>query len=287
MTRSNGPVALLFHVLFVVFMLAPIVAVCLVALTPESYLSLPTNGLSLRWFRAILQYPEFIRAGWTSLILGTVSSTIAVALAVPAAFGVARYRFPGRDAMAGLFLSPLMIPEIVLGVAFLRFFNVIGLSGSMLGLILAHVIIVFPFAMRLTLASATGLDPRVEQAAISLGAGRRTVFFRIILPLILPGIVSGWMLAFIQSFDDVTMTVFIATPGTETLPVRMFAYIQDNIDPLVTSVSACVIVITIVALWIIDRLFGLVGVLLGGTTLNHPSASGARPPLMKKMRIRR
>ncbi|HEY0275830.1 MAG TPA: ABC transporter permease [Paenirhodobacter sp.] len=284
MNRSNGPLALLFHVLFVVFMLAPIVAVCLVALTPESYLSLPTRGLSLRWFREIANYPEFLQAGKTSLMLGTVSATLAVLIAVPAAFGVARYRFAGRDAMTALFLSPLMIPQIVLGVAFLRFFNIIGLAGSMTGLILAHVVIVFPFAMRLTLSSAAGLDMRIEQAAISLGANRFTVFRRIVLPLILPGVISGWMLAFIQSFDEVTMTVFIATPGTETLPVRMFAYIQDNIDPLVTSVSACVIVVTIIALWIIDRLFGLVGVLLGGTSNTYQSrapADAAKPQTRK------
>ena len=137
-----------------------------------------------------------------------------------------------------------MIPHVVLGIAFLRFFTLIGLGGTFLGLVLAHIVIVFPFALRLTLASAIGMDRAIEQAAMSLGASDWIVFRRITLPLILPGVISGWALAFIQSFDEVTMTVFIAAPGTETLPVRMFLYIQDNIDPLVTSVSACVIALT-------------------------------------------
>ena len=128
---------------------------------------------------------------------------------------------------------------------------------------LSHLVIVFPFALRLTLASATGMDRAIEQAAISLGASDWTVFRRVTLPLIVPGVVSGWALAFIQSFDEVTMTVFVAAPGTETLPVRMFLYIQDNIDPLVTSVSASVIAITVVALVALDRLYGLDRVLVG------------------------
>jgi putative spermidine/putrescine transport system permease protein len=133
----------------------------------------------------------------------------------------------------------------------------------MFGLVLAHTVIVLPFAFRLTLASATGFDRTLEQAAISLGASDATLFRRITLPLILPGVVSGFVLAFINSFDEVTMTVFIATPGATTLPVRMFLYIQDNIDPLVTSISAAVIAITIIALMLIEWLYGLERLLVG------------------------
>lgn len=259
----NGPIAIAFHTAFVIFMLAPIVVVCLVAFTPEGYLSLPSDGFSLRWFRAIARYPEFIGAFWTSLWLGALSSALALLAAVPAALAIARHRFRGREALAALFLSPLMIPHVVLGIAFLRFFTQIGLGGTFTGLVLSHIVIVFPFALRLTLASATGMDRAIEQAAISLGASDGVVLRRITLPLILPGIVSGWALAFIQSFDEVTMTVFVAAPGTETLPVRMFLYIQDNIDPLVTSVSASVIAVTVATLVALDRLYGLSRLLVG------------------------
>jgi len=261
--NRNGPLALAFHTLFVVFILAPILIVCLVAFTPEGFLSLPTKGLSLRWFRAILDYPEFISAFRDSLWLATLSSTLSIALAVPAALAIARYRFPGRDAMTALFMSPLMVPHVVLGIAFLRFFTEIGLSGRFAGLVIAHVIVIMPFALRLVLAASYGIDQRIEQAAVSLGAGPATVFRRVTLFLILPGIVSGWMLSFISSFDEVTMTVFIASPDTTTLPVRMLIHIQDNIDPLIASVSAVLIVLTSAFLIVLDRLYGLDRLFLG------------------------
>lgn len=255
--RRNSIPALIFHAAFVVFMLAPLLIVCVVAFTPEGYLSLPTRGPSLRWFRAIFDYPEFIRAFRDSLWLAALSSTIAIMLAVPAALAIARYRFPGREAMTTLFMSPLMVPHVVLGIAFLRFFTQIGISGTFVGLVLSHIIVVIPFALRLVLAASYGIDRRIEHAAISLGAGTRTVFRRVTLPLILPGVVSGWLLAAINSFDEVTMTVFIASPATVTLPVRMFLYIQDNIDPLIAAVSACLIAMTAILLFALDRLFGL------------------------------
>lgn len=259
----NGPLALLFHAFVVVFMLAPIVIVCVVAFTPEGYLSLPTNGPSLRWFKAIGDYPEFLTGFRDSLWLAGLSSLIAIGLSVPAALAVARHRFPGREALSAFILSPLMIPHVVLGVAFLRFFTQIGASGTMVSLVLAHVVIVLPFAFRLTLSTATGLDRQLEQAALSLGASGATLFRRVTLPLILPGVVSGFVLAFINSFDEVTMTVFIAAPGATTLPVRMFLYIQDNIDPLVTSVSAAVIALTIIVMGLIEWLYGLERLLAG------------------------
>lgn len=253
----NGPLALAFHALFIAFVLAPIVIVCAVAFTPEGYLSLPTHGVSLRWFRAILDYPEFVRAFRDSLWLAALSSTIAVLFSVPAALAIARYSFAGREAVLAFFMSPLMIPHVVLGIAFLRFFTTIGLGGTFVGLVLSHIVIVMPFALRLVLAASTGLDRAVEHAAVSLGASPFTMFRRVTLPLILPGVVSGWVLAFITSFDEVTMTVFIASPSTITLPVRMFLYIQDNIDPLVTSVSAVLIFLTAIVMVALDRLYGL------------------------------
>ena len=259
----NGPLAIAYHTLFTLFMLAPILVVCFVAFTPEGYLSFPTHTWSLRWFRAIARYPEFVAAFWRSLGLGALSSAIAVAISVPAALAIARYRFSGREALTALFMSPLMIPHIVLGIAFLRFFTQIGLGGTFTGLVLAHIVVVLPFALRLTLASAIGLDRSIEHAAVSLGASEWTVLKRITLPLVVPGLMSGWALAFINSFDEVTMTVFVSAPGTVTLPVQMFLYIQDNIDPLVTSVSACVIALTVTALIVLDRAYGLERLLVG------------------------
>ncbi|CAO3457616.1 ABC-type spermidine/putrescine transport system, permease component II [Azospirillum argentinense] len=261
--NRNGPVALVFHTLFLAFLLAPILVVCVVAFTSQGYLSLPTDGLSLRWFKAIGDNPEFARAFRDSLLLGAVSSTIAVAFSVPAALAIARHQFRGREAITALFLSPLMVPHIVLGIAFLRFFTQIGLGGTFAGLVLSHVVIILPFALRLILAASTGMDRSIENAAASLGATSWTTFRRVTLPLILPGVASGWVLAFINSFDEVTMTVFIASPETTTLPVRLFLYIQDNIDPLVAAVSASLIFMTVAAMLVLDWLYGLERLLVG------------------------
>lgn len=261
--RKNGPFSLLYHALFIVFMVAPLLVIVAVSFTGKGYISMPTEGLSLRWFRAIADAHEILDAFWLSLTLGLVSATIAVALAVPAALALVRHRFPGRGALTAFFLSPLMIPHVVLGVAFLRFFTTLSVTGSFFWLALTHVVVVMPYALRLVLAAATGLDRDAERAALSLGASRFTAFRRVVLPLILPGVAGGWMLAFIQSFDELTMTVFVATPGTTTLPVAMYNQIAQTIDPLVASVSTVLIVGTLVLMVLLDRIVGLDRVLIG------------------------
>lgn len=261
--RKNGFLSLLFHSLFVGFILAPLLVVIAVSFTDKGYISMPSNGLSLRWFRAIFDSPEVIDAFVLSIWLGLASATIAVALAVPAALAFTRHQFAGRGALMGFFLSPLMIPNVVLGVAFLRFFSHAGLSGSFFWLSLTHVIVVLPYALRLTLTAAIGIDRDAERAALSLGASRFTAFRRVVLPLILPGITGGWLLSFIQSFDELTMTVFVATPGTTTLPVAMYNQIAQSIDPLVTAESTVIIVGTTILMVLLDRIVGLDRVLIG------------------------
>ena len=263
MFLRNGPIGLIFHTLFILFILAPIIMVCAVAFTGDGFISLPVNGLSLRWFKAILNNPRFMDAFVFSLGLGLITASIAIVIAIPSALATARYQFRGREALMAFFLSPLMIPHIVLGLAFLKFFTSIGVSGTYFGLVVAHTIVVMPYALRLVLASATGLDPSLERAALSLGASTWTTFRRIVLPLIMPGVVSGWVIAFITSFDELTMSIFIASPSTTTLPVRIFLHIEDTIDPLVTAVSAALIYITMIAIFILDRAIGLETLFVG------------------------
>lgn len=259
----NGPFALVCHSLFVAFMLAPLVVVMWMSLTPANLLSLPTTSFSLRWFYAILGHRQFQEAFWFSILLGALSATIAMILAVPAALALSRHCFPGRDGFVALFLSPLIIPHVVLGVAFLRFFTQIGTTGSFAGLLGAHVLVIFPYGLRLVLAALTTSDPAIERAAVSLGASPWTVFRRVLFPLMIPGVAGGWVISFIQSFDEVTMTVFVATPSSMTLPVRMYHYIEESIDPLVASVSTVVIVLTFLLMAVVDRIYGLDRILVG------------------------
>jgi putative spermidine/putrescine transport system permease protein len=153
---------------------------------------------------------------------------------------------------------------VVLGVALLRLFSVVGGAGSFGWLVLAHSLVVTPYTMRLIMAALIGFDRSAEQAALSLGATRTKVFLRITLPMILPGITGGWLLAFINSFDEVTLSIFVTSPSTVTLPVRMYMYATESIDPLMAAVSALMVGLTAVAMLVLDRLYGLDKVLVGG-----------------------
>ncbi|MBL0089621.1 MAG: ABC transporter permease [Ideonella sp.] len=261
--NRNGPFALAFHTLVAAFMLAPLVVVCLVAFTPENTLSVPTTAFSLRWFRAVFAHPDFLQSFQNSLWLALGSASIATLVAVPAALAITRYQFPGREALNGLFLSPLIIPHLVLGVALLRMFAVIGAAGSFGWLVLGHVVVVTPYVLRLVVAAMVGFDRSAEQAALSLGASPATVFRRITLPMILPGVTGGWLLAFINSFDEVTLSIFITSPATVTLPVRMYMYATESIDPLMAAVSALMVALTAATMVLLDRIYGLDKVLVG------------------------
>lgn len=260
---KNGFFSLLFHTLFLSFILLPLVVVCLVAFTDKGYLSMPFDGASLRWFVAILDNQDFIDAFKFSFILALVSTIISIIIAIPAALAFARYRFWGRALIMAFLMSPMMIPHLVLGVAFLQFLSQIGLSGTFLGISLAHVILITPYTLRLILASLVGMDTSVEQAGVSLGGNVWVVFRRITLPMIIPGVTGGGVLAFITSFDELTMSAFIASPETMTLPVRMYHHIMETIDPLVTSVSAVIIFLTLILMFILERFYGLDKILMG------------------------
>lgn len=261
--NRNGPLSLAFHWLFIAFILAPLVVVVLVSFTDKGFMAMPFDGASLRWYRTIADNPQFLASFWVSLRLGLVSATLSALIAVPAALAIARGRFPGRDAIAAFLVSPLMIPHVVLGVALLRFFSGLGLAGSFAGLVAAHLIVVTPYMVRLVTAGLAGLDPRVERAAESLGAGRATVFRRITLPLILPGVAGGWILAFITSFDELTVSLFLASPSSTPLPVRLFTYIDQMTDPLVAAVSAALIGLTALVLVVLDRFYPIDRLLTG------------------------
>ncbi len=261
--NRTPPLLLVFHWLFAAFMLAPLLMVVLVSFTDKGYIAMPFDGASWRWYLAILKDDDFMNAFYRSLALGATAATLATLLAVPAGMAIAWHRFPGREAILGLLLSPLMVPHVVLGIALLRFLTQLGGSGTMWGLTAAHTVLVLPYVLRLVVAAATGFDRSVAQAAESLGASGWTVFRRIELPLIVPGVAGGWLIAFINSFDELTMSIFVASASTQTLPVKMYNHIAHTIDPLLASISTILIVLTLVLMMVLDRFYGLDRVLAG------------------------
>lgn len=263
MTR-NGPIALIFHAVFIAFMVAPLAVVVWVSFTPLGYIQAPTTEWSLRWYAAIWRESGFIESFWLSLGLAFAAATVSLAVGTPAAMAIARYDFYGRGVLTAIFLSPLMIPSVVLGIAFLRFLTSLSLTGTFYGMVLCHAVFVMPFVLRLSLASITGMDRQAERAAVSLGASSVTAFRRVTLPMILPGLVGGWVLAFITSFDELTVSVFISSPSLTTLPVRLFNHISQTTTPIVASVSAAIIFLSLAAILTLDRVYGLDRLLVGG-----------------------
>lgn len=254
----------LFHAAFLVFVLAPLVVVALVAFTPAGYISFPVHGVSLRWFYEILNHPDFISSFELSIELGLLAATLATLLMLPLALAIGRYWFPGREAILAFAMSPLTIPPIVLGVALLRFFALFQIQGSFLGLVLAHVVVVMPYVLRMLLAGVSGLDRTVERAAISLGASAFTTFRRVTMPMLLAGLAGGFILAFTASFDELTVTIFVSSPQNTQLSVALFNYISQTVDPLVASISVIIMAITTALLILLDRLYG-VDRLFGGS----------------------
>ena len=261
---KNGIFSYLFHVLFLLFMVMPLLAVLYMSFTSKGYLSFsPLDELSLRWYYAVFNNAIYMDAFKTSIILGGVSATVACIIAIPACIAIAKYDFYGKNFINSFLLSPLMIPHIVLGIAFLQFLSVVGITKSFLGLILAHIILVSPYAMRLILAVVYSLDRNIDNAALSMGASKFKIIFKITLPLLIAGISSGWLISFIQSFDEVTMTVFLTPVDAMTLPVKMYNDIDEDLNPIITAVSGIVIFGAFTLMIIIDKFFGLEKVLIG------------------------
>jgi putative spermidine/putrescine transport system permease protein len=223
----------------------------------EKLILFPPRGYTLSWYPAIL--PNFGKAILTSLKLGTAAVVGSLLLGVPAGIGLARHRFRGRGAIATLLLAPLTMPGIALGlavyVALVAIDEQLGsaVTGSIAGLVLAHVMITTPWVVRLCLASLANHDRAAEEAAASLGAGPLTVIWRVTLPAMRAGIVAAALFAFVISFENLELALFLTSPGVTTLPVAVLQYLEYHIDPLVSAVAVAQIVAVAAVLLLLDR----------------------------------
>lgn len=229
------------------FLVLPILAIVPLSFSAGSFLHYPLPGLSTRWYAEFFTSQFWLPAIWNSLVVGIAATVLASALGTLAAIGLWRTRFPGRAAAIAFIASPMVVPEVVAAVGIYFAFAPAGLTNSYTGLILAHTALATPFVVITVLATLTGFDPTLLRAAGSLGASPVTAFFRVMLPLIMPGVVSGALFAFAISFDDVIMALFLAGPGQRTLPRQMFSGINENISLTITA-AATLLILTSVAL---------------------------------------
>jgi putative spermidine/putrescine transport system permease protein len=249
----------IFTYAIVALLLLPMAAILVTSFTGASYVSFPPQGFTWKWYGVALAKQEFLDSFYLSLWVAAITALIATLLGGLAAIALVRHRFFGREALDAFFMSPLVLPTIVIGIAMLQFFNQIGVKATSLTLVLGHVVVTTPYAIRLIGASLAGTDRTLELAARNLGAPPIRAFFEVTLPLIRPGIVAGAVFAFITSFDNVTVSIFLATPRQVTLPVRIFNLWDQPLEPWLIAISAMVILFTAAIIVAIERAIGLAG----------------------------
>ena len=246
----------LYNVAGYVFLLAPIVVVMVWSFSDSTTLTFPPRGWSLRWFRYLAGRDEFIDAAVVSAQVAIVSSAGAVALGMLASLALVRERVPGRAAIEALLMGPLVLPGIITGVALLQFFTIIGLLQSFERLLLAHLVICTPYAIKSISACLYGIDPSLEEASRTLGAGPWRTFRRVLLPLLRPGLFAAFIFSFVTSFDNVVVSIYLIGADTVTLPVRILTYVEWQFDPSIAAISTIFIAVTTVLVIVSERLAG-------------------------------
>jgi putative spermidine/putrescine transport system permease protein len=246
-------------VIFVyVGLLAPLIVVIAVSFNPTAGFDFPPKGFSFRWYANFFGSPAFVTAFFrVSLLIGIITALTATMIGSLAAIGLVRFRFTGREALEAFFLMPLLVPHILLGAALYLYYARLELKSSLLTIALAHLIIATPYVIRSVTAGLVGIDRRLEEAAMSLGATRVQAFSKVTLPLLRSSLLSGGIFAFIISFSDINLSLFLSGPGTTTLPVHIFSEIQWGGDPTIAAASALQIVIIGLLILTVQRIFRL------------------------------
>ncbi|GLQ55305.1 ABC transporter permease [Devosia nitrariae] len=257
MTRSVHPALIGLAVLVFIFLVGPLVIVVGAALSDTSFLTFPPQGLSLRWFENIFEIAAFRRTIVTSLQIAFLSTGIALVIGIPAAYAMNRYRIALPGWLSTLFVLPVLVPELVLGFSLLKSVAVQFTVPIYISLVIGHTLLVLPYVVRVISASLANFDFSVEEAAISLGSPPLKTFFTILLPNVRSGVIAAFILAFITSINDVSISIFMTGPGISTLPIQLLAHTEQFFDPTVASVSVLLMVLTVAVMAIVERTLGL------------------------------
>jgi putative spermidine/putrescine transport system permease protein len=226
-------------------------------LTASQSLRFPPDGLSLRWYHALLTADQMQRAAWTSLVVAFWTTVASAILGTAASLAIARSQTALARLYDVLFMSPLLLPALAFGFAALVFIYQLGLRPSIPFLVLGHVVVCVPFVLRTTLAALSQLDPSLLDASASLGAGGFMTFRRVTLPLIGRGVGAGAFLAFMASFDNVPVSLFLADERTEVLPIHLWQQIETNLDVRTAAVSGLIVIATLLLMLAAERFAGL------------------------------
>ena len=243
--------------LAILLLMVPIGLVIFLSFAADAYSAIPPRGYSLRWYLNIFAQPEFVPAFLTSLRIAAVVTAVSLVLGTLAAYALYRHEIPGGGFIEVVLYAPIMVPLVVTGAALLILFSRMGWHRSFWNIVLGHVIITGPYVVRTVSVALARYERALDDAAAGLGARPWEVFWRVTLPLIRPGLFAGALFAFVMSFDDFTVTIFLIGAGTRTLPVAIYQYMEWNLDPTVSAVSAVLILMAAGVTLLIERLVGL------------------------------
>ena len=237
-----------FAIIIILWLILPTLVIVPMSFNEASSFNFPPKGFSTRWYENFFTDPTWLRALSSSLQVAAITMIVATTVGVLASLGLSKVKFRGKGLLEGYFLLPLIVPGIVLAVGLYSLFLRLNLLGTLPGFVLAHTIVALPLVITNVMASLQGLDPRLEQASASLGAGRIRTFFSITLPLIAPGVTAGALFAFVISFDEVILSLFIQSPSLQTLPVKIFNSVTQSNDPTVAAVAVITMVTSVVVM---------------------------------------
>ena len=220
----------------------------------DSKFSVDWAGFTLDWYRRLLQRPDILRGLKASLIVGGVATVISAVLGTLIALALARHRFRGRTAFEGFLYVPIVTPEIVVGISLLILFALVEVPLGLTTITIAHVAFCLSFVVIVVLARLEGMDGTLEEAAMILGADEVTTFWKVTVPQLWPGILSGALLAFTMSFDDFVITSFVSGSGSSTLPIVVYGMVRRNVEPSINAISTIILLVTTALIYLADRL---------------------------------
>ncbi len=242
--------------LVLLFLIVPVLVIVPLSFNSGSFLVYPLQGFSMRWYEALFTSADWMRSLKNSMLIAPAATFLAVVLGTLAAVGLTRAEFRGKALLMTVLISPMVVPVVIIGVASYLFFAPLGMGNSYLSLILVHAVLGVPFVIITVSATLQGFNYNLVRAAASLGASPLTAFFRVTLPLIAPGVISGALFAFATSFDEVVVTLFLAGPEQITLPRQMFSGIRENLSPTIAAAATLLIGFSIALLLTLEWLRG-------------------------------
>lgn len=234
----------------VLFLILPIFIIIPMSFSSAQFLTFPPPGFSLQWYHSFFSDSQWIDATITSLQVGVLTTLLSLVLGILAAEGLVKSDFPGKNFIQELFMLPMIVPTIIVAIAVYNFQSHMGMTGTTIGLVTAHTILAIPFVITPVLAGLKGMDPNLENAAMSLGANRLQTFFKVTLPNIKSSVFSGAMFAFATSFDELVVTLFISGITVTTLPKRIWDGVRTQLDPTIASISSILIVAVVIFMFI-------------------------------------